>query len=150
MLKFRTMVADAESLQERLLAKNEVDGPVFKMRQDPRVTRVGGILRRTSLDELPQLFNVLGNQMSLVGPRPLLMSEMQYCPSWRDIRLMVKAGVTGLWQLDGRNSTAFSEWVKHDIAYVKGQSLKLDLEILLKTARNVLLSLCSARHQSGM
>lgn len=150
MLKFRTMIANAEVLHERLLAKNEVDGPVFKMKDDPRVTRVGAVLRRTSLDELPQLFNVLSNEMSLVGPRPLLMSEMQYCPSWRDIRLMVKGGVTGLWQLDGRNSTAFSEWVKHDIAYVKGRSLKLDLAILLKTVRNVVLSLCSARHRSGV
>ena len=87
--------------------------------------------------------------MSLVGPRPLTMSEMRYCPGWRDIRLMVKGGVTGLWQLDGRNSTAFHEWVKHDIAYVKGQSLALDFKIILKTTRNVLYALMNLRHQRG-
>ena len=149
MYKFRTMVPNAEQMHSQLLTQNELDGPVFKITRDPRITRVGAVLRETSLDEIPQLFNVLTGEMSLVGPRPLTMSEMRYCPGWRDIRLMVKGGVTGLWQLDGRNSTAFHEWVKHDIAYVKGQSLALDFKIILKTTRNVLYALMNLRHQRG-
>lgn len=134
MIKFRTMVLNAEGLQGQLAARNDVDGPVFKMFHDPRVTRVGRVLRRTSLDELPQLFNVLTGDMSLVGPRPLAVDEMRFSPTWRDFRLMVKPGLTGLWQLNGRSQTGFHEWIRSDIAYVKHRSLFLDVKILWKTA----------------
>lgn len=134
MIKFRTMVTDAEKKQKDLLAQNNVDGPVFKIYNDPRVTRVGRFLRKTSLDELPQLINVLKGEMSLVGPRPLMMREMKYSPAWRDIRLRVKPGVTGLWQLRGRSRPGFHEWIRQDIEYVKKQSFFLDVQILLKTA----------------
>jgi lipopolysaccharide/colanic/teichoic acid biosynthesis glycosyltransferase/NDP-sugar pyrophosphorylase family protein len=134
MIKFRTMTVDAEKKQKELHAQNNVDGPVFKLYNDPRVTRVGRFLRKTSLDELPQLFNVLNGEMSLVGPRPLMMREMKYSPAWRDMRLRVKPGVTGLWQLRGRSRPGFHEWIRQDIEYVKKQSFFLDVQILLKTA----------------
>ena len=134
MIKFRTMATDAEKKQKELLAQNDVDGPVFKLYNDPRVTRIGRFLRKTSLDELPQLLNVLRGEMSLVGPRPLMMREMKYSPAWRDMRLRVKPGVTGLWQLRGRSRPGFHEWIRQDIEYVKKQSFFLDIKILLKTA----------------
>lgn len=134
MIKFRTMVTDAEKKQKELLARNDVDGPVFKIYNDPRVTRIGRLLRKTSLDELPQLINVMKGEMSLVGPRPLMMREMKYSPAWRDIRLRVKPGVTGLWQLRGRSRPGFHEWIRQDIEYVKKQSFFLDVQILLRTA----------------
>jgi lipopolysaccharide/colanic/teichoic acid biosynthesis glycosyltransferase len=115
-----------------------VDGPVFKLDRDPRITRVGAFLRKTSLDELPQLINVIKGDMSLVGPRPLVMGEMKFSPSWRDIRLRVKPGVTGLWQVEGRSSPYFHDWIRYDVAYVKEQSLTGDLKIILKTIRVVL------------
>jgi|Deesub1362A_J573_1020465.scaffolds.fasta_scaffold00162_34 lipopolysaccharide/colanic/teichoic acid biosynthesis glycosyltransferase len=128
--KFRTMVEDAETLKKGL--KNGVDGP-FKMREDPRVTRVGRFLRRWSLDELPQLFNVLKGEMSLVGPRPLSAEEMTRDAKWRRIRLMVRPGITGLWQVKGRASGRFIDWVRYDIEYVMKRSLLMDLRILLET-----------------
>ena len=134
MYKFRTMIEGAEQLHARLTEHNEVDGPMFKIERDPRVTIVGRFLRRTSLDELPQLFNVLKGDMSLVGPRPLAMKEMKCSPSWRDIRLSVKPGITGSWQVESRGSR-FHDWIEHDILYVLNHSLWLDLRILLKTAR---------------
>ncbi len=134
MVKFRTMVAGAERLQRGLSSRNDVDGPVFKIFDDPRVTRVGRLLRKASLDELPQLVNVLKGEMSLVGPRPLAASEMRYSPTWTDFRLRVKPGLTGLWQLRGRSRPGFHEWIRCDIEYVKRQSFLLDMEILLKTA----------------
>ena len=133
MFKFRTMVPDADEKQVELREKNETDGPVFKMLADPRITRVGRLLRRTSLDELPQLLNVVRGEMSLVGPRPLASDQMRYCPAWRDRRLSVKPGMTGLWQVNGRSRSSFHDWVKHDIDYVKRQSIGLDLRILAKT-----------------
>ena len=133
MFKFRTMVKDADKKQSELQEQNETDGPVFKIVADPRVTRVGKVLRRMSLDELPQLLNVLRGEMSLVGPRPLASDEMRYCPAWRDRRLSVKPGITGLWQVNGRSRAKFHDWVRHDIEYVKRQSLLLDLQILAKT-----------------
>jgi len=133
--KFRTMVEGAETLKEGL--KNGVDGP-FKMREDPRVTRVGRFLRRWSLDELPQLFNVLRGEMSLVGPRPLSAEEMMRDEKWRRIRLTVRPGITGLWQVRGRSSGRFSDWVKYDVEYVMKRSLLMDLRIILETIGVVL------------
>ncbi|PIV83072.1 MAG: multidrug MFS transporter [Nitrospirae bacterium CG17_big_fil_post_rev_8_21_14_2_50_50_9] len=133
MYKFRTMVKDAEKLHDEVLGKNILDGPMFKMKRDPRITNVGRFLRKTSLDELPQLFNVLKGEMSLVGPRPLAMEEMKFSPSWRDLRLKVKPGITGQWQVSGRSGTLFDGWIRHDIDYVKNQSTWLDLKLLMKT-----------------
>ncbi len=133
MHKFRSMVANAEEVHHELLGRKDIDGPMFKMHRDPRVTRVGRFLRRTSLDEVPQLLNVLKGEMSLVGPRPLIMEEMEFAPAWRDLRLRVKPGITGLWQVNGRDSIAFHDWIANDIRYVKEQSLWLDFKILLQT-----------------
>ena len=131
MYKFRTMVEDAESLKKRLT--NEMDGPMFKVRNDPRITGVGRILRRCSLDELPQVLNVLKGEMSLVGPRPLADEEMEGDECWRRIRLSVKPGMTGLWQIMGRTSGKFDDWVSYDIEYVQKMSLCMDLKILFLT-----------------
>lgn len=133
--KFRTMVENADELYAEFLAQNEIKGPMFKMKKDPRTTRIGEFLRRTSLDELPQLWNVLSGKMTLVGPRPLAMREMVWCPRWRDYRLLVKPGMTGLWQVSARGEFSFDGWIEHDIRYVKHRSLWLDLRILLKTVR---------------
>ncbi|MBE9536615.1 MAG: sugar transferase [Proteobacteria bacterium] len=138
MYKFRTMIEDADEIQGKLLKENDVDGPMFKMDRDPRLTKVGTFLRKTSLDELPQLFNVLNGDMSLIGPRPLVMEEMKFAPSWRDIRLNVKPGITGLWQVNGRSDTSFHDWIRYDIAYVKSQSFKMDMKIFLKTIMAVI------------
>ncbi|MCW5787391.1 MAG: sugar transferase [Nitrospira sp.] len=138
MHKFRTMVPDAEQRQQDLKAKNSVDGPMFKLEEDPRITRVGKFLRKTSLDELPQLLNVLRGDMSLVGPRPLAYDEMKFCPTWRDARLTVRPGLTGLWQVKARNRNRFSEWIRYDLEYVRRRSLVLDLYILIRTARVLL------------
>ena len=138
MYKFRTMVKDAEFLKKEL--KSEMDGPMFKMKNDPRVTQTGKFLRKWSLDELPQLLNVLKGDMSLVGPRPLANEEMagDSNNTWREIRLSVKPGVTGLWQIMGRTSGKFSDWVNYDIEYVQKRSLVMDLKILIMTAITVL------------
>jgi len=133
MLKFRTMVSNAHAMQQKLESQKNVDGPMFKLLDDPRVTHVGSILRKTSLDELPQLINVLKGEMSLVGPRPLAMNEMKFSPSWRSIRLRVKPGITGLWQVQGRSEAAFHNWIKYDVQYVRNQTLWLDIKILLRT-----------------
>jgi lipopolysaccharide/colanic/teichoic acid biosynthesis glycosyltransferase len=131
--KFRSMYADAEHRLAELQANNEVSGPVFKMRSDPRVTKVGGLLRRTSLDELPQLLNVLKGEMSLVGPRPPLPKEVEeYRPS-DAIRLSVKPGLTCLWQISGRSTVGFDEWMEFDRDYVRRMSLQLDVSILMRT-----------------
>jgi len=138
MYKFRTMVKDAEFLKKEL--KNEMDGPMFKMKEDPRVTQTGKVLRKWSLDELPQLLNVLKGDMSLVGPRPLANEEMagDSNNTWREIRLSVKPGVTGLWQIMGRTSGKFGDWVSYDIEYVQKRSFLMDLKILILTAITVL------------
>jgi len=134
MYKFRTMVQNAEALQPSLEPQNEAVGPVFKIRDDPRVTRVGAILRRTSLDELPQLVNVLKGEMSLVGPRPLPTRDVsRFEGGWLLRRFCVLPGMTGLWQISGRSAIRFEDWVQHDFHYIDGWSLKLDLKILLKT-----------------
>jgi len=133
MIKFRTMVKDAEAMQAQLKALSEVDGPMFKIENDPRSTSLGKQLRRFSIDEIPQLWNVLRGEMSLVGPRPLAEREMQFCPPWRDARLKVRPGVTGLWQVSGRSKTSFHDWIRLDIEYVRERSTMLDLKILART-----------------
>jgi exopolysaccharide biosynthesis polyprenyl glycosylphosphotransferase len=133
MLKFRSMVADAEAQQSNLIALNEQSGPVFKIRRDPRVTRLGRLIRKTSIDELPQLFNVLRGDMSLVGPRPPIPSEVQKYAAWQRRRLSMKPGLTCLWQVSGRSRIRFEEWMRLDLAYIDSWSLALDFQILLKT-----------------
>jgi len=136
MYKFRTMVKDAETLKKRL--KNEMDGPMFKLKNDPRITRLGRILRKLSLDELPQLLNVLKGEMSLVGPRPLADEEMVGDDIWKEIRLSVRPGMTGLWQIMGRDSGKFSDWITYDTEYVQKRSLFMDIKILFLTIVTVL------------
>jgi exopolysaccharide biosynthesis polyprenyl glycosylphosphotransferase len=136
--KFRSMYLDAEVRLADLRAHNEADGPVFKIRKDPRISRVGWFLRRTSLDELPQLINVLKGEMSLVGPRPPLPREVdQYRPG-DIVRLSVKPGLTCLWQIRGRSNVGFEQWMEYDREYVRNMSLWLDLQILLRTVVVVL------------
>ncbi|MEO5355847.1 MAG: sugar transferase [Nitrospirae bacterium YQR-1] len=136
MYKFRTMVVNADKIKSSL--SSEVDGPVFKIRNDPRVTRVGRVLRKWSLDEIPQLFNVLSGDMSLVGPRPLEDREMAENQHWRDLRLTVKPGMTGLWQIKGRETGQFADWVAYDCEYVKNRNIFLDLKIIFMTIEAVL------------
>lgn len=133
MFKFRTMVENAEEMKRDLHEKNEVNGPMFKIGNDPRITRLGMFLRATKLDELPQLWNVLKGEMGLVGPRPLASDEMQGEPEWRELRLMVKPGMTGAWQVMSRDYRSFEEWVYWDTYYVKNRSFWLDIRILFKT-----------------
>lgn len=132
-LKFRSMVTNAEELLAELAEENEGAGPLFKMKEDPRVTRIGRFLRKTSLDELPQLINVLRNEMSLVGPRPALRAEMAEWDPELYARLQVKPGITGMWQVSGRSGTSFDEYTRLDLYYVHNWSLLVDLEILAKT-----------------
>jgi exopolysaccharide biosynthesis polyprenyl glycosylphosphotransferase len=136
--KLRTMVVGAEDLKDELLERNEADGPYFKIREDPRITRLGRFLRSTSLDELPQLFNVLRGEMSLVGPRPALQEEVLRYPFWFRRRLTVRPGVTGLWQVNGRAELSFTEAMRLDLSYVEGWSPWLDVQILVRTIGVVL------------
>lgn len=133
MFKFRSMVSDAESRREQLMHLNEMDGPVFKMKEDPRVTRIGAFLRKTSLDELPQLFNVVRGDISLVGPRPPLFEEVRQYRPWEKRRLSVLQGISGLWQISGRNEIKFDEWMKLDLMYIDQWRFSLDMLIILKT-----------------
>lgn len=133
MYKFRSMVDNAEMLRVELETFNEASGPVFKMKQDPRVTPIGRIVRRTSVDELPQLWNVLRGDMSLVGPRPPIPSEVQKYDPWHRRRLSMKPGLTCLWQIRGRSDIGFDQWMKLDLEYIDHWSLWLDIEILLRT-----------------
>jgi lipopolysaccharide/colanic/teichoic acid biosynthesis glycosyltransferase len=133
------MVENAEALRKDLEDRNEMSGPVFKIADDPRVTRVGRWLRRFSLDELPQLFNVLKGEMSLVGPRPPIPAEVQSYERWQRRRLSMKPGLTCFWQIGGRNQIDFEEWMELDLKYIDNWSLKLDIIILLKTIPVVLL-----------
>jgi len=137
-VKFRTMVPNAHAMRHQLLSENEADGPLFKIKNDPRVTRVGRFLRKTSIDELPQLWNVLRGEMSLVGPRPALPDEAAlWAPELRD-RLRVQPGITGMWQVSGRSNTSFDEYSRLDLYYVDNWSLIADLSIMAKTLPSVL------------
>lgn len=134
MYKFRTMALDAEQRRAELAALNEMDGPVFKIRDDPRVTRIGKFLRRSSLDELPQLFNVLRGDMSIIGPRPPLPCEAAEYTDYQSLRLIVKPGLTCLWQVrTDRNAVSFAEWVEDDMEYILNASLWGDVKLMLKT-----------------
>lgn len=133
MLKFRSMVQNAEELKEKLQKQNEMSGPMFKMKEDPRVTKVGRLIRKTSIDELPQLINVLKGEMSLVGPRPSLPKEVAKFEPWMLERLNVKPGLTCYWQVSGRNNIDFEDWMKLDIKYVKERNLVLDIKLIFKT-----------------
>ena len=133
MWKFRSMVADAEKLKAQLQAQNEMDGPVFKMQHDPRITRVGRFIRKFSIDELPQFWNVFVGEMSLVGPRPPIPAEVTQYERWQMRRLSMKPGITCIWQVSGRNNIDFKTWMKLDLQYIDNWSLFLDLKLLLKT-----------------
>jgi len=137
MYKFRSMCVDAENQLDGLLNQNDVDGAMFKMKNDPRVTRVGRFIRKTSLDEFPQLWNVLKGDMSLVGPRPPLLKEVNQYTSYDKQRLTVTPGCTGLWQISGRNGLSFDQMVELDLQYIENLSLMNDIKILLKTVRVV-------------
>jgi lipopolysaccharide/colanic/teichoic acid biosynthesis glycosyltransferase len=138
LLKFRSMGANADELFPDLKEKNEVDGPVFKMRNDPRCTQLGRWMRTFSLDELPQLWNVLRGDMSLVGPRPPLPGEVDQYEPWQRRRLRIRPGLTCLWALEGRSQLRFERWVKLDLLYMDNWSVWLDFKILLKTIPVVL------------
>ena len=132
--KFRSMVMDADELKAKLKDQNEMTGPVFKITKDPRITPVGAWMRRYSLDELPQLYSVLKGDMSLVGPRPPLVTEYEQFTEYQKQKLAVKPGITCLWQVSGRNDiTDFDQWVRLDLEYIRNWSLHLDLQILLRT-----------------
>jgi lipopolysaccharide/colanic/teichoic acid biosynthesis glycosyltransferase len=137
--KFRSMVVDAEARKAELMALNEQDGAAFKIRDDPRVTRWGRFLRKTSLDELPQLWNVLRGEMSLVGPRPLPCSEAENCTGWQRQRLDATPGLTCIWQVRGRSRVSFAAWVRMDVQYIRSRSPWHDLKLLLLTVPAVLL-----------
>jgi exopolysaccharide biosynthesis polyprenyl glycosylphosphotransferase len=136
--KFRSMVSNADDLRNKMAELNESSGPLFKIRNDPRLTRVGRLIRRYSLDELPQVINILRGEMSLIGPRPNLPSEVQCYEEWMKKRLSVSPGLTGLWQVSGRSDLTFDEMVMLDIYYVENWSVGLDLTILARSIPAVL------------
>lgn len=134
MYKFRTMRANADRMLEQLAKQNEMDGPVFKIKDDPRITRVGKFLRKVSLDELMQFFNVLKGDMTLVGPRPPLPREVEHYTDYQKLRLLVTPGLTCTWQIhENRNDVPFEEWVEMDIEYIRTRTYRNDLKIMLKT-----------------
>lgn len=133
MYKFRSMVVNAEELKKALENQNEMSGPMFKMKKDPRITRVGRFIRKTSIDELPQLVNVIKGDMSLVGPRPSLPKEVEQFEPWMKERLTVQPGITCFWQVMGRNSIPFKEWMKLDVKYVRERNYFLDIKLIFKT-----------------
>lgn len=133
MYKFRSMVVDAEDRLNDLLKHNDVSGAMFKMKDDPRVTNIGKFIRKTSIDELPQLFNVLKGEMSLVGPRPPLPREVKEYSKYDKQRLLVTQGCTGLWQVSGRSNLTFDEMVELDLQYIKKRSIWFDIKIIFKT-----------------
>ena len=134
-LKFRSMRKDAEQIKLRLAQGNQADGPQFFIKEDPRLTRVGRVIRKLNIDELPQFLNVLAGDMAIVGPRPSPYQENQYCPTWREARLSVRPGITGLWQVSRTRAQGldFQEWIRYDIEYVERMNWRLDLWIILKT-----------------
>jgi exopolysaccharide biosynthesis polyprenyl glycosylphosphotransferase len=136
--KFRTMVVNAEEIRKKLEEQNEMDGPVFKIKNDPRITKIGGILRKTGLDELPQLLNVIRGEMSIIGPRPPLMSEVAQYKRWQLRRLSVRPGITGLWQVQpNRNAIKFEKWMEMDLEYIDEWSPSLDTKLMFKTVKTV-------------
>lgn len=135
MYKFRSMVYNAEELLDKLKYKNEMTGPMFKMKNDPRVTKVGEFIRKTSIDELPQLFNVFKGEMSLVGPRPNLVREVICFDEFQKQKLLVKPGLTCYWQIMGRNTIDFKEWMELDIKYIRETNTLNDIKIIFKTVR---------------
>jgi lipopolysaccharide/colanic/teichoic acid biosynthesis glycosyltransferase len=138
MLKFRSMVVNAEALKETLQAQNEQTGPVFKIRNDPRITAIGRFIRKYSIDELPQLINVLRGDMSIVGPRPPVPKEVAQYEGWQRRRLSVRPGLTCIWQVSGRNQISFQEWMYLDMRYIDHWSLSEDFSLILKTVPVVL------------
>ncbi|GAA0083788.1 sugar transferase [Clostridium sp. CTA-7] len=133
MYKLRSMVVNAEEIKEKLIEQNEMSGPMFKIKDDPRITKIGKLIRKTSVDELPQLVNILKGEMSLVGPRPSLPSEVNDFEPWMLKRLDVKPGLTCFWQVMGRNNIDFEDWMKLDAKYVDERSLWLDIKLIFKT-----------------
>jgi len=133
MLKFRSMVHNAEELLEGLMKHNEQTGPAFKMKDDPRITKIGKFIRKTSIDELPQLFNILLGHMSIVGPRPPIPREVEQYSEYHMQRLLVKPGLTCYWQVGGRNEVGFDEWVELDIKYIQERNLWIDIKLIFKT-----------------
>lgn len=133
MHKFRSMVIDAEELLDKLKDKNEMSGPMFKIKEDPRVTKVGKFIRKTSIDELPQFFNVLKGEMSLVGPRPNLQREVSQFTDYQKTKLLAKPGITCYWQVMGRNNIDFDGWMELDIRYIEERNTWLDIKLIVKT-----------------
>lgn len=133
MYKFRSMVSNAEELLDELMYENEMDGPVFKIKEDPRITKVGKFIRKTSIDELPQLYNILMGDMSIVGPRPAIPHEVAEYNDYQKQRLLVKPGLTCIWQVSGRNSIGFDEWVDMDLEYIEKRNLWMDIKLIFKT-----------------
>jgi lipopolysaccharide/colanic/teichoic acid biosynthesis glycosyltransferase len=140
MYKFRTMTADAAQKKAELQQMNEMGGPVFKIKNDPRVTKIGAFLRKYSLDELPQFVNVLKGDMSLVGPRPLPCEEAERIQGAQRRRFSIKPGLTCIWQISGRNEISYQEWMELDLRYIDTWSLRLDFQILLKTPAAIISS----------
>lgn len=131
--KFRSMCSNADIIKANLMDMNEMDGPVFKIKDDPRITKVGKIIRKTSIDELPQLWNILMNEMSFIGPRPLPVAEELACNAYQRQRELVKPGLSCYWQISGRNNVLFDEWIELDRKYIRDQSIMTDLKILIGT-----------------
>lgn len=136
--KFRTMFQNAPELREELELRNELDGPAFKIKDDPRITRVGRVLRKTSMDELPQLVNILKGEMSFVGPRPLPTYETERLNAYQGQRMLIKPGLTCYWQCSGRNNIPFREWMELDLKYIREESAWTDVKILCKTFSSIL------------
>lgn len=133
MYKFRSMIVNAEDLLDKLKNKNEMSGPMFKMKEDPRITKVGRFIRKTSIDELPQLFNVIKGEMSLVGPRPNLPKEVVKFTECQKMKLLAKPGLTCYWQVMGRSNIGFEEWMKLDIKYIEDRNTWLDIKLIFRT-----------------
>lgn len=138
MYKFRSMVSNAEELLEKFLDQNEVNGAMFKMKEDPRITKVGKFIRKTSIDELPQLWNVIRGEMTLVGPRPALPREVNQYSSYDKLRLKVTPGCTGLWQVSGRNNLSFNEMLELDLEYIERRGLWLDIKLMFRTVKIII------------
>lgn len=133
MYKFRSMRPDAEKIKKELIDKNEMSGPMFKIKNDPRITKIGHFIRKTSIDELPQLLNIIKGEMSIVGPRPSLPHEVEEFEPWMLERLEVKPGLTCFWQVGGRNAIDFENWMKLDVKYVRERNLLLDIKLIFMT-----------------